>query len=241
VFLAAIESTGDLFAALTPDTPAPDTRALEQADVDFVKMAQAYGEWDEAGLEPELVLGPVNAGLEFWRKLYSALRAWQDANDPQSRNRLQSHPGGDGLWILESVERRYGEILDGELRALPGTRIGPAPGGLSGRSGLIWKIAVLPAADKPPGSAGGTGAGEDRNHPAIGLYFTLQARRIFRKKTPVDTDGFTRLGVLLRFPGERGAFVPRGNFGPVNGQVYLYGYETQDGGDSSGARPPVWG
>jgi hypothetical protein len=240
LFIQSIASIHYLFAEIAPEINVPALEALEQADVDFVKLAGAYEELEKTGREPELVLGPVNLSLAYWRKIYSNLRAWQDVNDPQSPNKLQRRQGGDGLWVLEYIEHHYDEIIGKDLYSLPGTRIrgnGSEAAAITGEGlqtdEIIWRAAVIPT--------------EDTNkYIPIGQYLTLQAERFFLRKNPVDLDGYTKLGILSHTAGEKAHWISQGNFGPVNGQVYLFGYETGTGGQNSdkewgNVRIPVWG
>jgi len=72
------------------------------------------------------------------------------------------------------------------------------------------------------------------------LYLALQAERIFRKKQPVDLEGSS----ILAAAGKTRGFIPRGSFGALQGQVYLYGYETSPDFPDAGRgnfRQPLWG
>lgn len=254
MFTRSIAEVRYLFAEIAPSIHAPDLRALEESGMDFVKLAGAYERYEQNRLDPELVLGPVNVNLESWRKMYSNLRAWQDVNDPQSSWKLRKQVGGDGLWTLEYIERHYDAIIAADLASLSGTCVTVENGEASSvsRNGnhtaeSVWKLAVIPTADRS-GESSVVYLAEKNDggyiHTPIGLYLTIQAARIFRRKKPLDLEGCTRLGTVMRAAGDGDAFIPQGNFGPINGQVYLFGYETQNqdqGGAWGNARLPVWG
>jgi hypothetical protein len=247
-FIRSITRTRHLFAEIAPDIQVPDMDDLEQAEVDFVKLSRVWEALEKGKLEPELVLGPVNLSLTSWRKIYSSLRAWQDINDPQSPSKLQRQQGGDGLWVLEYIEYHYEKIIGDDLRSREGARIPMKGGGaVSGDGEAIWRIAVIPGADTGGNSLTGYSLEmiPPEGHVPIGHYLTLQAGRIFLKKNPVDLAGYTKLGVQHKAAGEKAAWIPQGNFGPTNGQVYLFGNEVavsrNPGAGGTGSRVPVWG
>jgi hypothetical protein len=253
IFIQSVLSAHYLFAELVPEIHVPDLESLEQAGVDFVKLSEVYEAYGKAGLEPELILAPVNLSLESWKKLYSNLCVWQDINDPRSPNKLQRHPSGGGLWVLEYIENHYKEIIGKDLCSLYGRRIiagGGASCALSDddlpADAVVWQAAVIPAGENGMGEKG---AETDARIP-VGCYLTLQAERLYLKKSPIDKNGCTKLGIIKstggNTAGENNSWVYMGNFGAGNGQVNLYGYEIKArkknaDNEWGNVRVPVWG
>jgi hypothetical protein len=165
IFIQALTSIHYLFAETAPEIDVPDPESLKDADVDFVKLAEAYETYEGAGLEPELILAPVNLSLAGWKKLYSNLSVWQDINDPRSPHKLQR----DGLLVPEYIEDHYTEII-GDA-GLPGDK-------------LVWQAAVIPT-------------GETEGRMPIGQYLTLQAERLYLKKSPLEWADLFRYGDKL--------------------------------------------
>jgi hypothetical protein len=242
IFIRSIALAYYVFAELAPAIQVPNLESLEQADVDFVKLSDAYEAYGKEGLEPELVLGPVNLSLECWKQIYANLGAWQDINDPRSPYKLRG-----GLWVLDYIGRRYREIIEKDLHSLPGKRIittgeescaitgGGAPTGK-----VVWQTAVIPAGENIKKG----NIFKEETGMTIGDYLTIQAERMYLKKSPIDKTSCTKLGIINA--GENNSWIPLGNFSPVTGQVCLYGYEIKSRRQSSdkewgNIRIPVWG
>jgi hypothetical protein len=182
IFIQSITSIRYLFAETAPEIHVPDLESLKDGGVDFMKLSEAYEAYEEAGLEPEFILSPVNLSPAGWKKIYSNLSVWQDINDPRSPNKLQ--PNG-GLWPPDSIGDHYNESIRDDLRSLSGRRILSEGGEAIGDDGLptntvVWQTALI--------QAGGT-----KNMP-IGQYLTLQAERLYQKRPPIEWAGLLRYG-----------------------------------------------
>jgi hypothetical protein len=254
IFIQSIISIHYLFAEIAPALHVPDPKSLEQANVDFVKLAEAYEAYGKEGVEPELILGPVNLSLDYWRKKYSSLGTWQDINDPRSPHKLRQ--GGDGLWVLEYIERHYHEIIGKYLDCLPGRRIINGGGESLAITGdglptgnVVWQAAVIPSGEtvrKENASKLSAPYAEKETDMPIGHYLTLQAERLYLKKPPIDKNSSTKLGFVTNAEGENNCWISLGNFGTMNGQVYLHGYEIKARRQNmdkewGNIRIPVWG
>ena len=256
----AARGTKELFAQLLPSVEVPELAELRAAGINFERLETGFEAYEAAGMEPMLVIAPVNLPLDRWRDMYANLQAWQTATypqqggtDPLQGRRLQNRTDGNGLYINPTVEPHWDPLNQQAVDQTPGASF-------TGSDGTVWKAVVVPAASREDGGLAVNTSHDlsTRNldnqlhalglapnqvtqqdaHMPVGTYLILQAQRFTEDKAPLDSNTWTwNAGTF----DSNGLQAPASRWSPVIGLVRV-GYVVVDysvGG--LGARLPVWG
>ena len=258
----AARGTKELFAQLLPSVEVPELAELRAAGIDFERLETGFEAYEAAGMEPMLVIAPVNLPLDKWRDMYTNLQAWQEAAypeppqgtaDPLQGRRLKRQTDGNGLYINPNIEPVWDDLNQQAVDQTPGASF-------TGSDGIVWKALVVPAASREDGGLAVNTSHDlsTRNldaqlnalglapnqvnqqdaHMPIGTYLTLQAERFASSGSPIDSNTWTWNAGTFTSGGLR---APASVWGPGYGLVYVDHDVVDDSGDFVGARLPVWG
>lgn len=234
----------------------PDLGEFVKAGVDFARLRSGFEGYKAAGMQPELVLAPINLPLETWYQTYSHLRQWQDQQHPDSACRLQKQSDGDGLYVCDSIANAWNDLNHQAVTQTPGTTV-------VARDGTIWKALVVPTASREDGgltvnvshdlntgrnnlatqaeATNGlvpeTSITETNAHMPIQTYLTLQASHILEDTPLLDSNTHTWAAGHFDYGGRSPAVDWDSGFG----QVYVNNVGVGRAGDGIGVRLPVWG
>ena len=252
----ATRGTKEIFAQLLPSVEVPELAELRAAGINFERLETGFEAYEAAGMEPMLVIAPVNLPLDRWRDMYANLQAWQTATypqqggtDPLQGRRLQNN----GLYINPTVEPHWDPLNQQAVDQTPGASF-------TSSDGTVWKAVVVPAASREDGGLAVNTSHDlsTRNldnqlnalglapnqvtqqdaHMPVGTYLTLQAQRFTEDKAPLDSNTWTWNAGTFDSNGLR---APASHWGPDLGRVRVY-FGDVDGSDVIfGARLPVWG
>lgn len=256
----AARGTKELFAQLLPSVEVPELAELRAAGINFERLETGFEAYEAAGMEPMLVIAPVNLPLDRWRDMYANLQAWQTATypqqggtDPLQGRRLQNRTDGNGLYINPTVEPHWDPLNQQAVDQTPGASF-------TSSDGTVWKAVVIPAASREDGGlavntsydlstqnidaqVNALGLTTDQinqqnAHMPVGTYLTLQAQRFTEDKAPLDSNTWTwNAGTF----DSNGLQAPASFWFPGDGQVVVGFDVVVDSVDDFGARLPVWG
>ena len=262
---AAQEAASDVhetFAQFLPGVEVPELAELRAAGIDFERLETGFEAYEAAGMEPMLVIAPVNLPLDKWRDMYTNLQAWQEAAypeppqgtaDPLQGRRLKRQTDGNGLYINPNIEPVWDDLNQQAVDQTPGASF-------TGSDGIVWKALVVPAASREDGGLAVNTSHDlsTRNldaqlnalglapnqvnqqdaHMPIGTYLTLQAERFASSGSPIDSNTWTwNAGTFT----SGGSLAPASRWNPDVGQVDVSPGDVVVSVDSLGSRVPVWG
>jgi len=258
----AATSTQETFAQFLPSVEVPELAELKAAGIDFERLETGFEAYEAAGMEPKLVIAPVNLPLDRWRDMYANLQAWQSATypeppqgsvDPIQGRRLKAQSDGNGLYINPTVEPHWDTLNQQAADNTPGASF-------TGADGIVWKAVVVPAASREDGglavntsydlstqnldaqlNALGISADQinpQNAHMPIGTYLTLQAQQFTESDAPLDSNTWTWNAGTFNSSDLQ---APASGWLPDGGRVFVGCSGVDYSADGIGARLPVWG
>lgn len=208
----AFDSQRALYYETIPGLVVPELRDFTEVGVDFSKLEVAFGRYEQAGMQPELLVAPVNLSMEQWGQGYSKLRQRQEQqypvppegqSDPLQGRRLKSPDNGDGLWVSDIVTTNWAMLNQQAVETTPGHNV-------TTPDGTVWKTLIVPTA---PAAAGGLAVNTSHDlttknitqqinalqitedmctpnnvHMPLGTCLGMQAHRAFRDLPFVDNE-----------------------------------------------------